>query len=245
MDVFEAIERRVSCRSYSEKPVEQEKLERLAAAVERANGLAGSGARFELVRAAGPEVPCVRLSRAMFSGQPRCYIACICPDDAVAREQVGYFGEELVLFATQLGLGTCWVAGTYDAETLAVEPAEGEGIASIIPVGYETEKTPLKQRTIRAALHAKDKPYERLVAGDVAGAPAWFEPSVRAATAAPTAVNLQPVTFTWENGTASASLPSNARSVQEIDLGICKLHFKLGSRQKGTWEWGSGGQFAL
>jgi len=243
--IHEAIAARVSCRAYDERPVEAEKLEQLAVAVDRANAQSTSGVRFELASTQGQGAPVVKLSRAMFTGQVFHCIVCLGPNTVLAREQAGYFGEELVLLATQLGLGTCWVAGTYDRETLKANVQPGEEVISIIPVGYATEKTPFKQRTIRNALRGKDKPYEKLVAGDVASTPAWFEAGVRASMLAPTAVNLQPVVYAWQDGAAIATMPGTTRSIQDIDLGICKLHFKLGSQQDGTWEWGVDARFAL
>ena len=37
-------------------------------------------------------------------------------DDTYLLERVGYYGEQLVLLATALGYGTCWVSITYDRD---------------------------------------------------------------------------------------------------------------------------------
>lgn len=49
------------------------------------------------------------------------------------REKTGYYGEILVLEATLLGLGTCWVGGTFDKNALSVP--EGEELICVVPVG--------------------------------------------------------------------------------------------------------------
>lgn len=33
---------------------------------------------------------------------------------AFLKEKVGYYGEQLILKVTELGLGSCWVGGTFD-----------------------------------------------------------------------------------------------------------------------------------
>ena len=60
------------------------------------------------------------------------------PDDVQAA--VGYLGEGLILEATRLGLGTCWIAGTFDHAGAAdlVELAPGEQVVAVTPLGYPT-----------------------------------------------------------------------------------------------------------
>lgn len=50
----------------------------------------------------------------MFSGVNSYFAMAGRRADLCLREKVGYWGEKLVLEATRLGLGTCWVGGTFD-----------------------------------------------------------------------------------------------------------------------------------
>lgn len=243
VDIFQAIDERVSCRAYADRRVEPEKLAQIEQRIREINKR--EGLHFQLCGPHGGQDVAVKMSESMFVGPVYRCIACIAPTGLIAREKLGYFGEELVLLATQLGLGTCWVASTYDRESVVYKVAPGEEMACIITLGYAAEKTPLKQRTIRAGLRAKDKKLEKLMAGNVSEAPAWFADAVECARKAPTAVNLQPVVFSWQDGVASADMPKQTRAIQDVDLGICKLHFALGSRQQGTWEWGRGATFRM
>ena len=187
----------------------------------------------------------LKLAKAMFAGQPSTYIANIARTDEESRDRLGYYGEKVILFATQLGLGTCWVAGTYDRASAHVSLEPGEELHAVVPVGYPAPKTPLKQRTVRAALRRRDKKPTDVYAGyNVASA------AVRAAIDAvikgPSAVNGQPWVFIDTPGGIAATLPSVKSGIELLDLGIAKLHFELGAASAGvggTWSWGIGGTF--
>lgn len=152
------------------------------------------------------------------------------------REKIGYFGEILVLEATALGLGTCWVGGTFDRTLLSVP--EGEELVCVVPVGKVRTEATLKERMIRGAIHRKSKPIDQLLQTD--------EPigedlrrAMELVQRAPTARNLQKVSFIRKDGQISAHVPDDY-PMDLVDLGICKLHFELGFG--GKFAWGNGGK---
>ena len=162
--------------------------------------------------------------------------------------KLGYYGEKLVLEATAMGLGTCWVASTYDARTTRAELADGEKLWDVIPIGYAAAKMPLKQKTFRAAIRAKSKKPEQMADSDLPwrDLPEWFRAGVEAAERGPSAVNRQPVVFRWLGGRVTAGLRSTEYDVSYNDLGIAKLHFELGAAAKGAsgrWNFGVDGAF--
>ncbi len=61
--------------------------------------------------------------------------------DPNVQEKMGYTGEAAVLEATSLGLGTCWVALTYNAKAVKslVKLGQNEKLICVSPVGYTTE----------------------------------------------------------------------------------------------------------
>lgn len=97
------------------------------------------------------------LNGKMFSASPRNYVALVADEDALSAEKLGYYGEKLALLPTHLGLGTCWVASTYDHNTIRAEVPAGQRLWDVMPVGYAPEKVPLMQRTIRAAIRKSNK----------------------------------------------------------------------------------------
>ena len=244
MDIMQAIDERISCRAYDEREVEAEKLDQLAACIEEGN--AAGGLRMVLVR---PEDggSKLRLAKAMFAGRPSTYVALISGTSEEERDRLGYYGEKVALLAQQLGLATCWVAGTYDRGTVEVPLNPGEELFSVMPVGYAAPKMPLKQRTVRAALRRRDKKPTTVYAG-YDGAPDWTRAGIDAVIKGPSAVNGQPWVFVDSIRGISATLPDNKRGVELIDLGIAKLHFQLGAASKGvegSWTWGEGGAFSI
>ena len=183
----------------------------------------------------------VRKSYGMFSGV-RHYIALIGDgSDALTLEKLGYYGQWLVLHATALGLGTCWVAGTFDRNACPVEPAEGESVVCAITVGNADEKLSAKEKLLRWGTHRKTKTIEQMYTSD-GPVPDWFIDGMRTVQKAPSAVNRQPVTFAYQDEAVTASVPDIAAEGVAFDLGIAKLHFELGAGG-GAWEFGNGAGF--
>ena len=95
-------------------------------------------------------------------------------------ERVGYYGEQIVLFAQTLGLNTCWVGLSYSKVLGTYVLEEGEKIACYIAIGYgETQGVPHKIKSVEDVSNASDI------------TPSWFKKGVEAALLAPTAVNQQ------------------------------------------------------
>ena len=71
--------------------------------------------------------------------------------------------------------------------------------------------------------------------------PTWFESGMDAVSKAPTARNLMPFIFTFEDGKAKISVNGDAEKVM-VDIGIAKLHFELGAGG-GKWPLGDNAYF--
>ena len=247
MDIIGAIEKRISCRAFAERLVEQDKFDALAAEIEYANEQAGL--HFQLY---GPreDGAAIDMSAKMFASNPPCYAALVGPKDPLVEEKLGYYGERLVLAAEMMGLSTCWVASTYERSTTRVELDEGEVLHDVIPIGYAPEKMPLKQRTIRAGIRSRSKNLEDLYRGptSLAQAPEWVQACVDAVWKAPSAINEQPVVFVQDAADAPvrAQLVRVKSGMEYTDLGIAKYHFDVVAHMcgvQGTWQWGDGVAF--
>ena len=244
MDIMQAIAERISVRAYADRTVEAEKLDQLEACISEANAEGGLGMVLVRPEAGGGQL---QLAKSMFAGRPSSYVALFAPEDEESRDRLGFYGEKVVLLAKQLGLGTCWVFGTYDTASVVVKPADGMVLYGVIPVGYAADKMPLKQRTVRAALRKRDKKPASVYAG-YATAPDWVRAGIDAVIAGPSAVNGQPWVFVDTPEGIAATLPVVKSGVELADLGIAKLHFLLGAKSAGTtgtWSWGKGGVFSV
>ncbi len=246
MTEWEAIETRISCRSYEDRMIDAETLENLRRYIRILNE--SSGLHFQLFHSEEKGKPAIRMAAAMFSGPVYAYAALVGGDDPLSAEKTGYFGERFVLYATQLGLGTCWVAGTYDARSISPEVPEGEKVWDVIPLGYATEKIPMKQKMIRAMVRRTDRKKEQFLESETAyeDLPAWVQKGIEAILLGPSAVNQQPVNIVYQDGEVSARLWKSGNGLEYNDLGIAKKQFQAGAAEAGidgTFEWGSGGRF--
>lgn len=68
----------------------------------------------------------------------------------------GYSFEKIILFATDLGLGTCWLGGTFDRDGFnkQIDIKENESIAIVTPIGYKKEKMRFTETIIRKVVKA-------------------------------------------------------------------------------------------
>jgi len=70
---------------------------------------------------------------------------------ALAMEDYGYCKEKLILRATELGLGTCWLGGTFQSSRFAqaINLQEVELLPAISPVGYLAREKSFTERITR------------------------------------------------------------------------------------------------
>jgi len=236
MTILQAIDLRRSRRKYLEKAVEPAVAAQLNAfAKEYAQA---ADARIELVFDNGKAFDGLRKTYGLLTGV-RHYAGLIGPkDDVLAQERLGYYGELFLLQAVALGLGTCWVEGSFDRNGCPFELAEDEQLYCTIAFGHCAEEENFRERMIQSITHRKTKRAEDMMSatGEV---PDWFMAGMRAVERAPSAVNKQPWRFTHKDGITSAEL---VNSKSWVDLGIAKLHFMLGAGS-GVWEFGNHGTF--
>lgn len=82
-----------------------------------------------------------------------------------AREHFGYMMEYLILVATDMGLGTCWLGGTFNRGLFRskINCKPDEIMPAITPIGSFPEKRRTKEKVIRKVIKAEKRfPWERL-----------------------------------------------------------------------------------
>ncbi len=250
MDVLAAMRQRVSVRDYDGHPVEQGLLERLSDLADGADHLTNVPPRIVLVSG----VERVRRiltymigSYGLVHNPPHLLVGVLPEESDVARLDLGYVLEQVVLEATCLGLGTCWVTGSYDAQRAgdAVGLAPGEVAAAVCALGYPARDRwgRFHSRTVRylAGGHRR-KPLTGIVFSDRWGEP-WspgradqaLVTILEHARLAPSAVNRQPWRFIVRPDHVALALVRPA----PIDGGIVMTHFALASAalgREGRWE---------
>lgn len=251
--LIDAVNIRTSIRSYDPDPIDDDTARQLDMTIDAVNMLAG--VRIQLVR----DQPAV-FADANASGHLRNaanYLAVVGPkDDDEARERAGFYTERVVLAATLRGLGTCWVGGSWNRDEARrhCRVAEDEDLYLGVVIGHPERHLERMARSYGelAAFrdgHRESKTYEQFTSPmsdeDRAAAPDWFTAGVESAMKAPSAMNRQPIVFSYDpaGDTAAAMIDPHVESGQALnDLGIAKLHFQIGAGA-GTWAWGDGGLF--
>lgn len=211
MDLIKAMQERHSVRSYLDKPIKKELLEQLQNVVDECNR--DGGLHIQLVVDEPQAFDGFMAHYGKFSGVKN-YVALI--GRKGKDEAIGYYGEKIALTAQALGLNTCWVAMSYKKIKTAFTLAQGEKVYCVLALGYgATQGVPHKSKSINE------------VSVGYNTAPESFQKGVQAALLAPTAMNQQKFTFSYEDG--KVRIKAGFGFYVNVDLGIAKYHFELGS----------------
>lgn len=177
------------------------------------------------------------------------YIGAIAKSASFELEAIGYEFEKLILYAASLGLGTCWLGGTFQRNEFvkALNLSQDEYLPIISPIGIESEKRNLVGTMIRKIAKSDQrkafedifyeadlsKPLTESNAGD-------FAFPLEMVRLAPSASNKQPwrivkdgSVFHFYEYKEPGYSDRFAYDIQRIDVGIAACHFHLALMEKG------------
>lgn len=235
-DIFDTMRTRVSRRSYTPTPIPAEAEAKLLDTIQYLNNK--SNLHIQFVKNGEAAFKGFKKSYGMFTGVQYYFAMVGNKSDPLMYEKVGYYGEYLVLVATELGLGTCWVGASFDKEACKCDIFANEEIACVITVGYAPNSLSSREKLIASMVKDKGKPVEDLCDYDKQP-PEWFWKGMEAVRLAPSARNRQPVKIKYYNDVVYAT--TGEFNYNKIDMGIAKLHFALGAG--GSFELGENGRF--
>ena len=216
MTELEAIYARHSVRSYTDRKIEDEKVQQLQALIQEVN--AQGNLHLQFIADAGKTFNRL-LNKFMGLGSAPSVIACVGKDDDTLDERIGYYGQKIVLAAQQLGLNTCW-AGTFNAKNVAAQIGAGERLVIVIAIGYGAT-----QGKVRRSKNAQE------VCDEFSSAPAWFQRGIETALLAPTAINQQKFKISLASD-GSVSYQDLGGVFSKVDLGIVKYNFEVGANSE-------------
>ena len=173
-----------------------------------------------------------------------------------ANEDYGYLLEKIILKLTEMGLGTCWLGGTFSrsefSEILGSE--DNMIIPAVTPVGFASDNRSVRESIIRWGAGSDNRkpagelfftdPSAGLSASEVA---LLYETPLEMVRLGPSASNKQPwrVLITPDalhfflKRTPGYGKMFSTVDLQKIDMGIAMSHFELACRElklKGGWE---------
>lgn len=244
-EALRLLKKRHSVRAYSEEPVDEALIRKFEADITMIN-THEAGFHFALVTNDPGPFEAFDKSYGSFRNV-RNYLACIVdktfPD---VYERAGYYAEEFAIYATENGLGTCFVAGTYSPGKIALQLRADWELLFVVAFGYPVDKERFLARMTRNFFHRKEiDSRDFFVGNDSEYTEAckkfrWFPDALEALAAAPSSLNKRPVRLRMENGEIRAYLKKDSDK-SRIDLGIAK--YNMGFISPGTWEWGNDAQF--
>lgn len=252
---IELIRKRVSNRSYDEKKLEPQIRDRLTELAHEIAAEKSDRMRFVIIdKKAGPGKPPEKLGTYGMIKGANLYIVGIDHKVNCDPLRFGYAFEELILAATDLGLGTCWLGGTFRREDFEKKAGlrEEESIFIVSPVGFPREKPRMLDHAFRGLIGAdKRKPWSELFFQRDGVTPlseadaAEYVVPLEMVRLGPSASNKQPWRIVQMDGayhfflarTKGYGIPGY--DIQRNDIGIAMCHFELSARETGLaghWE---------
>ena len=256
-NVIDLIKQRFSCRICDPRPLEREKKELLAAFVsENHTGPFGSQSRFEILAATEQDLKALKgLGTYGFVKGACGFIAGAMGQGRRNLEDFGYLMEHAILYATDLGLGTCWLGGSFTKSRFAksIYLQSGESIPAVTSIGYVMDESKAEDWIRRRAGGAFRLPNDKLFFDEEFGKPLQAElfggyaqvlDSVRWG---PSASNRQPWRIIYKKGVWHLYLQRTKgygkgsflysllgiADLQRVDMGIAMCHFEFSARELG------------
>ena len=250
------IKKRISVRTYSGKPVAAEIRERILSYASSLKGPFNVHTRFELLDIAETrESTGLKLGTYGMINGAKTFVVSAVEKKEHAMEELGYVFEDLILYITSLGLGTCWTGGIFNRGTFskALYLGQDEYLPAITPIGEPGNIRSIVDfllkpvKAIRKRMEWKElffrdgfkKPLDQAEAG------AYSLP-LEMVRLAPSASNRQPWRILAENGNFHFYLSHTplyehkySFDIQKIDIGISMFHFESTAREaglNGKWE---------
>jgi hypothetical protein len=258
MAITEIIKKRFSCRTYSERSLEDRVLYEFLATVNSTHkGPFGNESRFRLIHLASfTAQEGKKLGTYGVIKNARLFLVGTIKNGHLAMEDYGYCKEEIILKATALGLGTCWLGGTFQSSNFAksVDLQKDELLPTVTPIGYPAgEKSFTEKMMRRVAGSDNRKAWSDIFFADNFSTTlsqkqsGIYVEALENIRLAPSASNKQPWRVLYDAklnifhffiARAFSYKLVGKVSLQDIDLGIAMSHFALTLQElgiKGKW----------
>lgn len=235
---------RHSVRSYKYGEVSESEARKLRAEATFINSHE-AGLNFQVC--VGDDGPFKGMARSygMFHGVDNYLAVLIDPTFPHAFERAGYFAEQFVVEAVKLGLGTCFVGGTFSKAHVKCPVEVYEKIPFVVAFGNpDMAKTPLLARVTSSLIHrVKHSARDFFDGSDSEFEQAkkefpWLDVALEAVACSPSALNSQPVRLAV--GTVDGCRGIIAYTINPekyaVELGIAK--FNVAFAVGGSWDWG-------
>lgn len=230
---IDTIKYRTSRRAYIDKQLERKDIDKIKELISKINE--ESGLNFQFIEECSKLFKGFSASYGMIKGLNSCIALVGNVNIDNYKTKVGYYGEMLVLEATHMNLGTCWIGGTYDKKECRkhVDIKQDEELICVIAVGEVLEDKSMREKLISKMNKGKKSFDQILLNKDTDVLPSWVKVGIDFVTQSPSALNKQPVGYSLSGNIVKAYTTSEKYGYEGIDLGISMLHFELGAKSQG------------
>lgn len=256
MDIVAAIEQRHSIRRYDGRPVPRQLVQQVIRAGRNAVPLYPEIAtRWYIVWEGGALAQHLAGPAGvygMFTSAPH-YLIAVSEERLGFMENMGFCMEQMILYATAMGLSTCWIGQLFTEQALqhfVPDLGRNERIVAITPLGYAdpSPQANLVRRVIRWGTErlGRRKSLHEIVSQDIWPVPwssqdeilAWILYMTRLA---PSWDNTQPWHFVVDEERVIATVNSvpqkgnvhDGKAYYRLDGGIAMCHFSLAAQAAG------------
>lgn len=247
--MIDILEKRHSVRSFQKRELPTDIINKLRSEVTYINSHE-SGLNFQLAFGDGAPFEGFKRSYGMFRNVTNYLVAVIDPTFKYAEERAGYWAENFVIELVKLGLGSCFVGGTFSRNDVSARVEVYEKIPFVVAFGYpDVKNTSFIGKVTTAFAHRKEKSLESfLINPEETRAVATseginLELVLKAVKCSPSALNKQPVRIGIKDVEGEKRLCAEVEDYEKnaLDLGIAKCNVALAV--PGEWEWGNGMPF--
>lgn len=248
--ISELVKKRRSIRTYESKEITYNTIREIEKFIQNIEGPFKAEVRFKIINSK-EEVNGGRLGTYGVIKGTNYYIGAAVKKSEFALEELGYEMEALILFLTGLGLGSCWVGGTFKRGQFdkVMETGENELFPVITPIGFPSKKQRVVERFIKyRAKSAKRKEWNELFYLRDLSSPltkfstlGLYKDALENVRLAPSALNIQPWRIIkkdnefhfYKEGHRKNYSEKLSYDMQRIDLGIAMCHFDLTCKENG------------
>ena len=247
INVKEVIKRRISNRTYEERSLTEEDKKKLLEFNSTLTNPFGVEVKVQYIsKEKGADD--VQLGTYGTIKGAKDFLAITVKDQPYAMEAIGYQFENLVLYATDMGIGTVWLAGTFKRKDFinAIEIGEDDLFPCICPLGYPALKQSFLEKITKASLGSKKRKdwdklffledFTKVLTKADAGI---YEDALEMLRLAPSATNSQPWAVVKEGNkfhffcNYKNTLNDDVKKIKHIDIGIALSHFHQTAMSKG------------
>lgn len=247
--ISKAIKDRSSIRSYCNKEIEENNILKIKKYINELEGPFKEQVRFKWLNSKEDIKRGKFGTYGVIKGAEN-YIGVSYKKGDMALEELGYEMEKLILYITSLGLGTCWIGGTFKKSKFAkaMELEEDEFLPIITPIGYPSEKRSFIDSTMRFIAKSKQrKEWSDIFFLKDFSVPLTqynnlgkFKEVLENVRIAPSALNKQPWRIVKSGSDfhfyihSDKSVPDGLEfNIHKIDMGIAMCHFDLSCKELG------------